>query len=777
MKNPAADDRASSDALPGLLQHLNAGVVIHAADTRILFANEKASELLGLTKDQMFGKTAIDPAWSFVREDGTLMPLAEYPVNRVLATRQPFQNQVLGINRPTTHDRVWVLVNAYLEFADTPQLNRIVVAFIDITERKQAEEAQRENSMRLQESVRAANVGLWDWDLTTNRVHFSPAWKWQIGYADEEISDAFVEWESRVHPEDLTPTMRTVQAAIDGDCQRYQAEFRFRHKDGSYRWILAQCSVLRDEKGKAVQLIGSHLALTEYKQTEEAARREQIFSQTVIDSIPGTFYALDEHGRYVRWNAYQRDEILGQPEEKIAGLNAIDTIHPDDREMIGARIANVLKNGTVETVESRVLLRGGPAFRWLVMTGRRMLIDGKALLVGIGIDITERKQAEEERGKLQTQLQQAQKLESVGRLAGGIAHDFNNMLQSILGHAELMQMKGLLSPDLRMDLEEIRKAAQRSANLTRQLLGFARKQIIQPKVIDINQTVEGLLTMLRRLIGEDIELVWSPGPGQLVVKMDPAQIDQILVNLALNARDAINGPGRILLETKLEGPPVEPGGNYVCLRISDNGCGMSPEVQAQILNPFFTTKPLGKGTGLGLPMVYGIVKQNQGELTFTSEAGKGSCFAVFLPLVQPELTKSSVPVHPPDLPGGHECILVVDDESSIRVTLVRFLKSLGYTACSADNPEQALAMLKNPEHGIDLMITDVVMPNMSGGDLIREAKALCPGLAYLLISGYLDDDLSRRGILDKKIPFLPKPFTHDQLAHKVREALANRTNR
>ena len=762
--------KADSNALPRLLQHLNAGVVIHAADTRILFANETASRLLGLTPDQMFGKTAIDPAWSFVREDGTPMPLAEYPVNRILATHQFFQNQVLGINRPTTRDRAWVLVNAYPEFDDARQLDRIVVAFNDITERKLAEEALKASEMRFKELLlNVPTVAVQGYALDGTVRYWNRASETFYGYtAEEALAQNLLDL---IVPPALRDGARAAIGQMIATGQTPPAsELDLMRKDGSLIPVYSSHALVH-LPGQEPELFCIDIDLTERKRAEEAMRLEQIFSQTIIDSIPGPFYVLDERGGYVRWNAYQRDQIIGRTEENTVGFGAINSIHPDDREAIAARIATVLQHGTVETVEGRVLLRGGPAFRWFLMTGRQLVVNGKVFLVGIGIDITERKRAEEEREKLQHQLQQAQKLESVGRLAGGVAHDFNNMLQSILGHAELMQMKGLPTPDLRMDLEEIRKAAQRSAELTRQLLGFARKQPIAPKVLDINQTVNGLLNMLRRLLGEDIELVWKPGPGPLVVKIDPAQIDQILVNLALNARDAITGAGRILLETKPERSPGETGGNYVCLRISDNGCGMSPEVQAQILEPFFTTKPLGKGTGLGLPMVYGMVKQNQGELTFSSEVGKGSVFTVFLPLVQPESAEPSAPVRQTDSPGGRESVLVVEDEPSIRAALVRFLESLGYTACSADSPEQALAMLQNPGLRIALLVTDVVMPGMSGGELVSKARALCPGLKCLHISGYPDDDLSRRGTMDKKIPFLSKPFTRDQLAHKVREAL------
>ncbi len=521
--------------------------------------------------------------------------------------------------------------------------------------------------------------------------------------------------------------------------------------------------------------------LEDQQRTEQESMRMSVRFKALIENAPDGIVLVDQAGQMVFASPSARRMFGFGMDDDLSRLELNGFTHPEDLPTVLKTLGDLRQNpGPVHTLEYRFRHHDG-AWIWVESVFSNLLgVPGIEAIVINFRNITDRKRAEERQDSLQAQLQQAQKLESVGRLAGGVAHDFNNMLQSILGHVELMQMKGLPSPDLRMDLEEIRKAAQRSADLTRQLLGFARKQTIMPKIIDINQTVDGLLTMMRRLLGEDIELVWKPGAERMLVKIDPTQIDQILVNLALNARDALNGTGRILLETQRGRPPVEtsgvgvagtPGGDFVLLRITDNGCGMSPEVQAQILEPFFTTKPLGKGTGLGLPMVYGMVKQNQGELTFISEVGKGSVFTVYLPLVLPEPAEHSAAVRQTDLPGGRERVLVVEDEPSIRVTLVRFLESLGYTAWSADNPEQALAMLRNPGLGIALLITDVVMPGLSGGELVSKARALRPGLKCLHISGYPDDDLSRRGIVDKKVPFLPKPFTRDQLAHKVREAL------
>ncbi|MFO7884315.1 MAG: cache domain-containing protein, partial [Desulfobacteraceae bacterium] len=357
-------------------------------------------------------------------------------------------------------------------------------------------------------------------------------------------------------------------------------------------------------------------------------------------------------------------------------------------------------------------------------------------------DITERKVAGEEKEQLQAQLIQAQKLESVGRLAGGVAHDFNNMLGVILGHAELALLKADEDNDLISDLKEIQTAAKRSANLTKQLLTFARKDIISPKQLDLNDTVESMLNMLRRLIGEDIDLVWKPSAHLWPVKMDPSQIDQILANLCINAKDAIAGVGKLTIETGRksfdeaycnERPGFIPG-DFLLLAVSDNGCGMDKEILDNLFEPFFTTKAVGKGTGLGLATVYGIVKQNNGFINVTSEPGQGSTFNIYLPrLVAVEDTDKAVPEKKPAA-GGSETILLVEDEPTILKITRMMLERKGYTVLSAATPTEAVAKAKEHAGSIDLLMTDVVMPEMNGRDLAEKIISLYPEITLLFMS-------------------------------------------
>jgi PAS domain S-box-containing protein len=394
-------------------------------------------------------------------------------------------------------------------------------------------------------------------------------------------------------------------------------------------------------------------------------------------------------------------------------------------------------------------------------------------------NITERKLAEEDTIKLQAQLQQAQKMESVGRLAGGVAHDFNNMLSVILGHADMALNE--MDPTLPLydDLREIKEAAKRSANLTRQLLAFARKQTIAPKMLDLNTTIVEMLKMLQRLIGEGIHLIWQPGPNLWQIKMDPSQIDQILVNLCVNARDAMASVGKVTIETGNrildENCAAHLGfapGEYVSLMVSDNGCGMDKETLSCIFEPFFTTKGIGTGTGLGLSTVYGIVKQNNGFINVNSEQGHGTAFTIYLPRhMSPEgqAVQGGAAVEP--TLRGHETLLLVEDEPAILKLTKLMLERQGYTVLAASSPGEAIRMAEAYLGEIHLLMTDVIMPGMNGWDTAKSLLTLFPYLKCLFTSGYTADIIAQNGVLDEGTHFIQKPFSMNDLTVKLRQVL------
>ncbi|HCY83801.1 MAG TPA: hybrid sensor histidine kinase/response regulator [Desulfobacteraceae bacterium] len=389
----------------------------------------------------------------------------------------------------------------------------------------------------------------------------------------------------------------------------------------------------------------------------------------------------------------------------------------------------------------------------------------------------------DENTKLASQFLQAQKMESVGRLAGGVAHDYNNMLSVIIGFSQLAIARTEPGDQMHDDLQEILDAAMRSADITRQLLAFARKQNIDPKVLDLNDTVEGMLKMLRRLIGEDIDLGWEPGSNLWPVKMDPSQLNQILANLCVNSRDAILDIGKITIETDNarfdeaycadhDGFTV---GEYVLLAVSDDGKGMDREIMDQVFEPFFTTKKSGKGTGLGLSTVYGIVKQNKGFINVYSEPGQGTTIRIYLPREARQPGPAELDIFDEDPIGNGETILVVEDESAILKLAERMLQELGYTVLTASGPTEALARTQEYPQQIHLLITDVVMPDMNGRDLSQKLLHLYPDLRVLFMSGYTANTIAHRGVLEEGVMFIQKPFTKTEMALKVNKALHNRS--
>jgi signal transduction histidine kinase/ActR/RegA family two-component response regulator len=408
---------------------------------------------------------------------------------------------------------------------------------------------------------------------------------------------------------------------------------------------------------------------------------------------------------------------------------------------------------------------------------------GKSYYQCIWRDITNQKQADEERGRLQAQLSHSQRMESIGRLAGGVAHDFNNMLGVILGHAELALDQTAPGHPLHSSLDEIRKAARRSADLTRQLLAFARKQTVAPRPLNLNDAVAGMLSMLRRLIGEDINLVWKPEPALSLIRIDPAQLDQVLANLCVNSRDAIAGVGTIVIETgnrtiaesdAMEYADSMPG-NYVVLILKDDGSGMPPEVLEHLFEPFFTTKEMGRGTGLGLATVYGIVKQNEGFIDVTSEPGKGTTFKIYLPQFTEEEEETAKSGDGKLWRSSGETVLLVEDEPAILSMGKTMLQEMGFAVLAAGTPGEAIRIAETNRGNIDLMITDVVMPQMNGRDLAARVNAMNPGLRCLFMSGYTADVIARSGVLEEGINFIQKPFSIEELSAKIREVLDAKT--
>lgn len=542
--------------------------------------------------------------------------------------------------------------------------------------------------------------------------------------------------------------------------------------------LLAAPIALALKNALAFRLIEEQAQELEQRVEERTAelRQSEERHRSILQTAMAGIWLMDSQGRFVEVNdTYCR--MSGYSMQELLAMSVSDVESKETVSDTFAHLQNVMERGE-DRFESRHHRKDGTVMDVEVSVQYRPTEGGQ--MVVFVQDISERKRAEEETIKLEAQLQQAQKMESIGRLAGGVAHDFNNMLTVILGHAELGLMHLDPNHPVCTDLREISKTAERSADLTRQLLAFARKQTVAPKVIDLNETVSGMLNMLQRLIGEDMSLTWQPAAALWPVKVDPSQIDQILANLCVNARDAIEDTGRIIIETtnssidteycttNLEATP----GEYVRLSVSDDGGGMDKETLPHIFEPFYTTKEMGRGTGLGLATVYGIVKQNKGFINIYSEPGQGTTFSIYLPRDAGSKSRQAMAEGGVvAVPRGQETILLVEDEPAILNIAALMLEKQGYTVLKADTIEAAIQLAREHLGGIHLLMTDVIMPEMNGRDLAKNIQSLHPHIKRLFMSGYTADVIAHHGVLDDGVHFIQKPFSLPNMAAKVREVL------
>ena len=647
----------------------------------------------------------------------------------------------------------------------------------DITSRKRVEETLRESEERFRLAFSTSPDA-----ININRLSDGL-------YVD--INDGFTRLTGFTREDAIGRTSREIsiwcnpidrQKLMDGlNESGYYAnlEAEFRRKDGSVTTALISANIIILKNVPHILSVTRDISDRRRMEEQILILNERILTATSAAQMG--IWDWDVENNRLTWDE-QMYALYGQKKADFADSleGWQNVIHPDDRSYCVEESKQALRGEKNYNSEFRIVwpdgsihsIRGkGEVYR---NTG------GKPIrMVGVNYDITNIKVAELEKTKLQDQYMQAQKMESVGRLAGGVAHDFNNMLGVILGHAEMAMDEIDSAQSHYANLQEICKAANRSADLTRQLLAFARKQTVSPKVLDLNDTIEGMLKMLRRLIGEDITLNWQSQAKLWPVKIDPSQIDQILANLSVNARDAIAGVGNVTIETEnitfdkaycMDHIGSVPG-TYVMLAVSDNGCGMSKDVLGKIYEPFFTTKEQGKGTGLGLSTVYGIVKQNNGFINVYSEPDVGTTFKVYLPRYAGNVEKIDVEERQISIIGGQETVLVVEDEPKILSLCRLMLEKLGYHVLCAGTPGEAIHQAEVCHGVIHLLITDVVMPEMNGRELTEKLLPLYPEMKCLFMSGYTADAIAQHGVLDDGVNFIQKPFSKRNLAAKVREVL------
>ena len=645
----------------------------------------------------------------------------------------------------------------------------IIMLNLNIAKRKRIEGALRESEARMRSVLETSPVGIGIFDDAGQCLVANHTLAEMIGASQEQVlqqnADSIESWKKN-------GLLDVAKKAIQ---ENQNKRFVFVSDSTNGQTQCFDCYLVPFPTGQF--LFMSH-DITERIHAEEELRESEEKYRLLVENQTDLVVKIDLEGRfqfvspsYCRMFAKNMEELL---EQKFIPL-----VHDKDQERTAKAMEALFLPPHTAFLEHRAMAKDG--WRWLSWSYTSVFdSDGNIIeIIGVGRDISDRKKAEAEREKLQLQLNQSQKMESVGRLAGGVAHDYNNMLSIIIGYAEVALTKLAPEDPLYNDITEILEAGKRSSDITRQLLAFARQQTIAPKKIDLNDNIENMLKMLKRLIGEDIDLAWRPGMAVWPVNIDPSQIDQILANLCVNARDAITGVGQITIETKniiIDGEycSVHAGffpGEFVMLAVSDNGSGIAPELRDKVFEPFFTSKSLHKGTGLGLSTVYGIVKQNNGFINLYSEPEKGTTIKIYLPRYMGktvEAQRESVQESP--LSRGETVLLVEDDKSILKIG-ESMLISLGYTVLSAATPSKAIKLAEEHAQGINLLITDVVMPEMNGRELSELLQSRCPNLKTLYMSGYTANVIARRGVLEEGVVFLPKPFSIKLLANKVREAL------
>jgi two-component system cell cycle sensor histidine kinase/response regulator CckA len=749
-------------------ENANTGVCLVDLDGNLLRVNNKMCEIFGYTKEELERMTVNNIAHP---EDIDVSPAFIKKTLRGETDRGTFEKRYFHKKGHTVTCQV---SSSLVRDAEGSPLYFISHVH-DITERKQAEEALRQSEERYRTILEDIEEGYFEVDLTGRSTFVNDSLCRIHGYPREELlgidNRRFVDKENAKKA--FEAFNRVYRTGEPGRLFDYEVI----RKDGTKRQVEVFPSLRKDSSGNPIGFRGITRDVTERKQAEELLQKEREISLSILENAPYGVALIDEGGKYIYINPEFVNTTGYTLQDIPTGKDWFQKVFPDpkDRERMIQLWKEDRSKGNMTNKEFGITCKDG-SMREIEIRST-FLRDSRAVIVLH--DITERKRAEERMESLREQLRQSQKMEAIGRLAGGIAHDFNNLLTIIKGYSQLSLIELKENTPLRENIEHIHTATDRAADLVRQLLAFSRRQILAMRVLDLNTTLANLHNMLRRLIGEDIELTTVLAEDLGRVKTVLGWIEQAIMNLVVNARDAMPSGGKLTIETGnadlddayVGGHVGVKPGRYVVLSVSDTGVGMTPEVRERLFEPFFSTKEKDKGTGLGLSTVYGIVKQSDGDIWVYSEPGKGSTFKIYLPRVEEPLEQPREKVLGDELLRGNETILLVEDEEEVRKLAVRVLERQGYKVLAARDGDEALIICERHQDPIHLLLTDVVMPGMNGHEVAKRLDSLHPEMKVLYMSGYTDNAIVLHGVLVKGVNYIQKPFTVDALTKKVREVL------